>query len=311
MVAVSCVEGMWVKPASQRTLAYRCWRPANPRALLVIVHGFAEHGGRYAAVAEALAARGIAVGVPDLWGHGRSGGARGALGELADCISDLEGMTDAVFLPRSGLARYAVFGHSFGALAAIVWALHSPAAFRRLVAQSPLIDVAFPLPYWKTALARSLAGWWPSCRFHLDLDAEALSRDPAVVQAYRHDPLVHHAMSAGTYRSLKRWQREVAPRPASPTSAGLGIASCSPSRAGSETRPTDLRVPVLLLCGAEDRIVSVEAAKRWFSGVRGEKRCVVFPGCFHELHHEPVRDEVVQLIADWVFAEGTVPRVSG
>ncbi|OGX29056.1 MAG: hypothetical protein A3B78_03410 [Omnitrophica WOR_2 bacterium RIFCSPHIGHO2_02_FULL_67_20] len=280
MAEVSCAEGVWVEPASRRRLAYRWWRPANPRELLVIVHGFAEHGGRYAAVAEALAARGVCVGAPDLWGHGRSGGARGVLGELADCVRDLEGMTNAVFLPRAGLARYAVFGHSFGALAAIVWALRSPQAFHRFVAQSPLIDVAFPLPYWKTALARSLAGWWPSCRFHLGLDAQALSRDPAVVQAYRRDPLVHHAMSAGTYRSLKRWQREV------------------------ERRPAEVRASVLLLCGAEDRIVSIEAARRWFGGVTAEKRCEVFPGCFHELHHEPVRDEVVRLIADWVFAEG-------
>ena len=281
MANVPCTEGAWIEPASQRTLAYRCWRPVNPRALLVIVHGFAEHGGRYAAVAEALAARDICLGVPDLWGHGRSGGARGALGELADCVSDLEGITNAVFLPRSGLTRYAVFGHSFGALAAIVWALRSPAAFRRLVVQSPLIDVAFRPPYWKTALARSLADWWPSCRFHLDLDAEALSRDPETVQAYRHDPLVHHAMSAGTYRSLKRWQREV------------------------KRRPAEVQASVLLLCGAEDRIVSVEAAKRWFVGLTSQKRSVVFPGCFHELHHEPVRDEIVQLVADWVFAEGT------
>ena len=278
MAGVSYAEGSWLEPASRRRLAYRLWRPATPRALLIIVHGFAEHGGRYAALAEALAARGFCVGVPDLWGHGRSGSMRGALGELADCVRDVEGMMHAVFLPQSGFERYAVFGHSFGGLLAIVWALCSPGAFRRLAVLSPLLDTAFPLPRWKTRLAWWLASWWPACRFHLNLDAAALSHDPAVVQAYRHDPLVHNAMSAGTYRSLTQWQRQVLARPA------------------------DVRASALLLCGAEDRVVSVAAATRWFGGLTGEKRCVVFPGCFHELHHEPVRDEVVRLIAEWVQA---------
>jgi alpha-beta hydrolase superfamily lysophospholipase len=280
MAGASGSEGEWVEPASHRRLAYRLWRPVAPRALLVIVHGFAEHGGRYAVLAQMLADHGICVGVPDLWGHGRSGGSRGGLGELADCIRDLDGLTRSVFLPHAGRERYAVLGHSFGGLAAVVWALRAPATFRRLIVQSPLIDVASPLPPWKTTFAWSLAGWWPACPFHLDLDVSALSHDPEVVEAYRRDPLVHNAMSAGTYRSLKRWQREVMARPA------------------------DVHAAVLLLCGAEDRVVSIEAARRWFDGLTGEKRSVVFPGGFHELHHEPVRDEVARLIAEWVLSEG-------
>ncbi|MEK7746580.1 MAG: polyprenyl synthetase family protein [Elusimicrobiota bacterium] len=50
--------------------------------------------------------------------------------------------------------------------------------------------------------------------------------------------------------------------------------------------------------------VSVEAARRWFERLRCVKRSVLFPGCYHELHHEPVRDEVLQLVHDWTLADG-------
>ena len=69
-------------------------------------------------------------------------------------------------------------------------------------------------------------------------------------------------------------------------------------------RAASLRTPTLLLCGAAARVVSVEAAQRWFDRLRCEKRRVLFPDCYHELHHEPVRDEVVRLIRDWTLADG-------
>lgn len=280
MTGIRCLEGSWVDPSSHRRVGYRCWQPPSARALLVILHGFGEHGGRYHAVATALAAQGLWVAAPDLWGHGRSGGQRGDIEQVVQYVQQVRRMTDELFLPESGLAQYALFGHSFGGLLAIRWALDSPPGLRRLVLQSPLLKVGFPLPRWETLAASVLARGWPTFPFSLHLDVEALSRDPAIVQAYRADPLVHHAMSARTYRSMLRVRDDVVERAAS------------------------LRTPTLLLCGAADRVVSVEAAQRWFERLRCEKRSVVFPGCYHELHHEPVRDEVLQLVHDWTLADG-------
>ena len=67
-------------------------------------------------------------------------------------------------------------------------------------------------------------------------------------------------------------------------------------------RSAELRVPVLMLYGDADRIVSTDAAHRWFDRLTCEKRSAVFPGSYHELHHEPVRDGVVQMVRDWVLA---------
>jgi alpha-beta hydrolase superfamily lysophospholipase len=270
-------EGEWVEPASGRRFAYRCWGPERPRALLVLLHGFGEHGGRYAAFAETLADQGIEVAAPDLWAHGRSGGARGDLGRAEPCVRQLQRMTDTVFLPRAGCSGYALFGHSFGGLLAILWSLEPPPALRRVILQSPLLEVGFPLPAWTVAAAALLRVCWPGAPFAVNLDVRALSRDPAVAASYASDPLVHNRMTAGTYGAIQEAERR----------AMAGASRCD--------RPT------LLLLGEADRIVSVAAAHRWFDRLSCEKRRVVFPGGFHELHHEPVRDEVARLVSAWAL----------
>ena len=281
MNGVSTLDGEWVEPASRRRLGYRCWRPAAaPRALLVIIHGFGEHGGRYQAFAEALAGQGMWVGAPDLWGHGRSGGQRGDVEQVAEYVRQLQGVTRDVFLPQSGCVAYVLFGHSFGGLLAILWALEQPQALRRVVLQSPLLEVGFPLPRWETAATSLLATCWPTCSFSLHFDVERLSHDAGVIRAYREDPLVHHVMTARTYRSLLRARDEAMARAAS------------------------VRAPVLLLVAGADRVISVEWAHRWFDRLTCEKRCAVFPDSYHELHHEPVRDEVLRQVRDWTLANG-------
>ena len=243
----------------------------------MVLHGFGEHGGRYEAFAQRLTQEGIWVVVPDLWGHGRSGGRRGDLGDVAVCVRHLQALTEQVVLPAAGQARYALFGHSFGGLAAIWWALERPEPVRRLVVESPLLEVGFPIPWWRAAVAAVLATAWPTFGFSMQLDASALSHDRAIVDAYRNDPLVHASLSARTYQSMLRTRDAVM------------------ARAGS------LRVPVLMLCGASDRIVSVEAARRWFQRAAGPKQRVVFPEAYHELHHEPVWPEASRQICAWVL----------
>jgi alpha-beta hydrolase superfamily lysophospholipase len=274
MTAAACREGTWTAPGSDRTWSYRYWQPAPARALLVVLHGFGEHGGRYAPVAEDLAEQGIAVAVPDLWAHGRSGGRRGDVGDVGACAEECRALVEAVWRP-AWPGGYTLFGHSFGGLLAIAWATAHPQGLRGLVAQSPLLDVAFPLPRLKVLAAKFLAGCCPGARLSLNLDAGALSHDPAVAAGYREDPLVHNSMSARTYQMIWRVRDRVLADAAS------------------------LRVPTLLLCGGEDRIASAAAAQAWFARLGCEKRLAVFPDAYHELHHEPVRGDVVRLVAEW------------
>ena len=274
----SVEEGTWTEAHTDRQLFYRIWRPAGARGLLVIVHGFGEHGGRYRHVADALAGQGLAVALPDLWGHGRSGGARGDAPRFMSYVEDLHTLTEDVLLPQSGQTQFAAYGHSLGGLIVIHWALTRPPKLKRLITQSPFLEAGFPVPRWKTAGAQCLARLWPRAALPMDLDADALTRDPVVVSAYRQDPLVHNQISARTYRGILQAGRDA-----------LAAAQA-------------IEVPTLVLYGEADRIVSLAAVRHWFEQLRCQKRIVSFPESYHELHHEAAREEVLRVVHEWAVA---------
>src|SRR5580765_676276 len=72
-------------------LAYRVWDVADPKAIVVIAHGYAEHSGRYDHVGMALAEAGFAAWALDHAGHGLSeGDERGNAGEVENVIADMD-----------------------------------------------------------------------------------------------------------------------------------------------------------------------------------------------------------------------------
>src|SRR5215212_8633628 len=76
---------------SDDRLAYRVWDTADPKAIVVIAHGFAEHSGRYDHVGTALAGAGFAAWALDHAGHGLSkGDERGDAGTVEHVIADLD-----------------------------------------------------------------------------------------------------------------------------------------------------------------------------------------------------------------------------
>ena len=279
MSTVSYREELWQDPSSGTKLFYRLWQPSSCQALIVFVHGFGEHGGRYQPMAQALAEDGLCVAIPDLPGHGRSDGSRGDIGSVDRCVDVGRSLTDKIFLPASGQTNYVLMGHSFGGLVAIVYALQRPPRLQRLIVQSPLLEAGFPIPRWKRSLAMVLGQWRPTTFLSMKLDATLLSHDPLVVKAYQTDPFVHQWMSARSYRSIIR------------------------SRDEALRRAQELQLPTLLLYGTADRIVSVALAQQWYDRLVCQKRGVALTDSNHELHHESVRTEVLRLIREWTLTQ--------
>lgn len=260
----------------------RSWTPQDPRGVLVIVHGLAEHGGRYRETAEFFAAQGWVVFAGDLRGHGLSpdapGGGRVHVHRFTDYFMDVEAFTDVARQANESLPLF-LLGHSMGGLIAISYLLRNPADLTGAVISSPALGAhpEFRPPLALRLLVGLLSRLAPRARFPSDLDTRALSRDPAVVQAYVEDPLVSRKVSA-------RWYAEI-----------LKAMKLANEQAGA------LRTPILLMQSGADRLVDPAAPARWAAGApAGLVEQVAWEGFYHEMFNEPGKDQVRDRTLAWL-----------
>src|SRR5512134_2268340 len=189
-------EGFEETPGGR--LYWQAWSPARPRAALLLVHGLAEHSGRYAHVARRFAAAGYASVALDYRGHGRSPGPRVHVDSFDSWCDDVSAGLALVRRLHPGLPLVPV-GHSQGGLLVLLQALRDPDARPCTVVSSPLLGVAPPSrPGAALKLAsRVLMRVAPRLRVPNRVNPDWLSHDPAVGRAYMDDPLVSHKVSAG------------------------------------------------------------------------------------------------------------------
>src|SRR3954470_12461058 len=168
---------------------FRSWRPVgSARGVLAIVPGFNSHSGYYAAVAEHLVARGIAVYAVDLRGRGRSDGERFYVESFGDYVSDVAGMIAVLKSHEPGLPVY-ILGHSAGGVVACLYTIEHQPELAGLICESFAFQV--PAPDFALAVFKGLAHVAPHAHV-LHLKNEDFSRDPAVVAAMNADPLIAH-----------------------------------------------------------------------------------------------------------------------
>jgi acylglycerol lipase len=238
---------------------------------MLLVHGIAEHCGRYEHVGAQLADAGIDSHGFDLRGFGGSGGPRASVDRWSQLHDDVEERLVAVrsIAPSRPLALY---GHSMGGLIALGYVLDGRARPDLLVLSAPAIGADVPL--WQRLLAGPLRRLAPDLLIANRLDTSVLSSDPAVCADYVADPLNQHKTTVRFGHALFGEQKRVA--------AALDRLS----------------LPTLVVHGGEDRLVPTRASEA-LEGRPGVARRV-YPGRLHELHNEPDGPEVVRDIADWI-----------
>jgi alpha-beta hydrolase superfamily lysophospholipase len=255
----------------------QAWLPeATPRAVIVVAHGLAEHGGRYQVLAGELVERGYAVYGLDHRGHGRSSGSRANIDRFAHLVTDFCAFTDRCARQHVDTPVF-MLGHSMGGAVAFASALRLQQRLRGLVLSAPALATDQPVPPLKELLASLLSVLSPDTGA-LALPAEAVSRDPQVVAQYIADPLVHHAsIPARTLVELLRAMR------------------------GFAARAPDLQLPTLVLHGTADQLVPLAATQRVYDAF-GTSECVVklYDGLYHEVFNEPERDQVTADLFRWL-----------
>jgi alpha-beta hydrolase superfamily lysophospholipase len=255
------------------------------RATVVISHGVAEHGGRYRHVAERLTACGYSVWAHDHRGHGRSGGRRGYVERFGSFVADLE--TFRLLAAADEPGPQFLVGHSMGGAVALAHVLDHPQAWSGLVLSNPAVAPRRGAPLPLVLIGRLAALVAPRSKV-VQLDAEGVSRDPAVVRAYRDDPLVYHGkltarLVAELVNRTDRFPREVA----------------------------GLTLPVLMAVGGDDQLVDPAGPRELFAKIGSSGKALIdYPGLHHELFNEPERDQVLADVADWLDAHLDQGRVA-
>src|SRR3989440_6915229 len=187
-------------------LVYDMYEAAAPRAAILALHGWADHAGRWRDVGERLCAAGYSTYVLDLRGHGRSGGRRGHLSRFSQLLGDLQAFRRVVRL-RTDRPQL-LLGTSFGGLAALRYLETQPSdPIAGAVVVSPWLGLAFRPPAWKMVVGRVVADLWPTLPVPARLEADTLSRDPVVNDAYAADPAVHGLMTPGAWGEIQWAQR--------------------------------------------------------------------------------------------------------
>jgi acylglycerol lipase len=240
---------------------------------VLVVHGLAEHAGRYQHVADALVDAGWRVTLVELRGHGESEGKRGHCRFWHRYVEDVQAAAAVVNRP------FVLLTHSMGGLVGLD-ALREPITPRcvGVACSNPFLGTTEPIPAWKEMAARILSRLAPTLSIPTDLDASLISHDAAVVRAYEADPLVFGTVTARWATEMELAQHRV-------------LADASKQT-----------LPLRMMIGTGDRICDpakgLEVARSW----AGPVDLVEYEGLYHEVFNEVERADIIAAMLLWFDA---------
>ncbi len=273
---MSNIEGTF-KGVNGSIIYYRVWQPERePRAVLLLAHGYAEHSGRYTHVADYFVGRGYAVYALDHRGHGQSAGRRGYFKRFQFLVDDLDTFFGLVRQRAPGRTVFLV-GHSMGGLLAAAYTIQHPDRLDGLVLSGAGVKVGGDVSPLLRALSGVISALLPRMGV-TQLEAAAVSRDPEVVARYDSDPL--------TYRGKV---------PARVGAEMLRTAQWVMSEAHAIT------CPVLIMHGTEDKLADPAGSRELYGAIASQDKTLkLWDGLYHEIFNEPEKDQVLAFMRDWL-----------
>jgi len=272
------IEFSW-KTKDGLNLYAKEWKPEGKvKAVVALVHGLGEHIGRYDHVAEAFGKAGYAMVGFDQRGHGKSEGIRGFEGYEAimdDIAQNIQNARDRY----PGVPVF-LYGHSLGGNLVLYYALMRKPELKGVIATSPGLATAQPLPPALKLMTKVLYRIGPSMKINNGLALDGLSRDPQVAEKYKADPLVHPFVSPRLALDM------------------LNAGEYSVKHAG------EFPLPLLLMQGTADRLVNPKKTKEFALAAPLSKITYKeWEGHYHELHNEPDKADVIKVMIGWMDEE--------
>lgn len=259
---------------------WQSWTPAeSPRAILLLVHGLAEHSGRYEGFAEFFTSAGFAVHALDHPGHGRSDGQRCHIRRFADFTNTLDRYLALVKTMHADTPIFLV-GHSMGGLIAASFLIERQSEFAAAVLSGPAIRAPDQPSGFALFIMRIISRLFPRLGV-MQLDSTGVSKDPDVVSKYDNDPLVFRGkvtarLVAELFSAMDKVLAEAA----------------------------TIRLPLLILHGGSDSLTDVTGSKALHEATGStDKKITVYDGLYHEIFNEPERIAVMTDMKDWLEAQ--------
>jgi alpha-beta hydrolase superfamily lysophospholipase len=265
--------------AKDITFYIQGWEPeGKPKAIVCLVHGLGEHTGRYEHVGQALNTAGYALFGFDLRGHGKTGGARGHIPSLEEALLDVQRFLG---FQRQNFPDTPIFlyGHSLGGMFVLAYACQNDEGLSGVITTGAALHSPLFEQKAKVRLVKGLGSLLPRLTIPTGLDPATISRDPAVVQKYIDDPLVHDKSSLGLAMASLN-----------------GIDLCF-------AHAREFKPPLLMMHGTED-VLCYPSGSEDFAKLASENNKDVtlklWDGLHHEIHNEPEQAEVFKFMIEWL-----------
>lgn len=259
-----------------RRLFFRHVQPAEYRGVIMLLHGYREHSGRYLETIRRFAERGYAVFCPDHRGFGRSEHIAGDIESIEAVSKDIAILTTLAKQSCPGDSTIIV-GHSLGGLLALYQLLNHHDEYDLAVLSGPAVLPPPGTNALLSAIAGLVARFAPQLPVQ-EIDLTRATRDDAMIARDDADTTLYRGrVRARTGNEVLKTQRHV-------------LESIE-----------QISLPILLLHGSDDRIIDPKASEIVYEGVRSkEKERIVFPGLYHEVFNEPERDKVFKTVFSWI-----------
>ncbi len=255
-----------------RRLHVNRWPVRNAPAACLISHGWSEHGGRYAHLAQWLNARGYEVWAPDHQGHGKSTGGRGHVRNWQDYVDDLERVR-----LEMGFDRCFLIGHSMGGMISVLHLLNYPNRFDAVALSSPAMDISVQVPKVKALISAMLNRVWPSLALPNPVDPDVVCSDPKVVEAYLADPYNHGKISVRWFEDYQRMIERV------------------------KGQAAEIQTPIGIWHGGQDTLVAPWTSRQFFDRLSVPARHYeVLEQARHEVLNEPDWQQTAQAMLEWM-----------
>lgn len=270
------LETQVIKTPDGIELYLRRFSPVHvePSKTICWIHGLGEHGGRYEHIAKVMTDRGWTLILPDLRGHGRSGGIRTHVKTFDQYVHDI-----GLIWTHFKLAEHptVLLGHSMGGLVTVRCVQTGTIEPTALVLSSPLLGVKVPINPLVVMLGQLVLPIIPTMRFSNRIDLKNMTHDPEFVAQRRCDKFITRTVTASWFFAMNK---------------ALETAQAEAER---------VSLPVLALQGTSDKTTDPEAMAKWWERIRStEKGMLVFEDHFHELFFEPDWRDTLELLLNWL-----------